>query len=223
VDIRVNAEVVSVHWLRDGTGRQYVTTADGSQQFYDAVINATGYTSALPDGLLSNLPIKLDTRYQACIALHYRDTKSPADPGVKPLSFIVMDGWFPSLMPSVGEPGSRGKYVLTHGAYTILGPLHTPAAASHCLTNLSMTPEIIDGGIRPKIETEMERFWPGFTGRFVYQMVTDTEFRSSVVFERDGVIYIFPGKISNVVEASDEAKERNTCVLQTQQSLAVRV
>jgi glycine/D-amino acid oxidase-like deaminating enzyme len=92
VGIRVNSEVISVHRLGDGSGRQCITTADGSHEFYDAVINATGYESALPDGLLSNLPIKADIRYQACIALHYRDTKMPTDPAVKPLSFIVMDG-----------------------------------------------------------------------------------------------------------------------------------
>jgi hypothetical protein len=142
--------------------------------------------------------------------------------------------------------------------------------ASQWLGNLSMTPDIMNGEIKPKIEAEMERFWPVFTDQFVYQgwkgsvlpkMVTDTGFRSSIVFERDGVIYILPGKILNLVEASDEvlslldgeqqnvtrhsgyayasdselnrsrreieqrpvAKERNTCFLQTQQSLAVRV
>ncbi|KAL3442031.1 hypothetical protein BJX65DRAFT_287650 [Aspergillus insuetus] len=124
-----------------------------------------------------------------------------------------MDGWFPCLMPSVGKSGSRGEYILTHGAYTILGSFNMPAMASRCLTNLHMNLEIMNDEIKPKIESEMERFWPGFTDQFVYQgwkgsvlpkMVTDTEFRSSIVSERDGVIYIFPGKISNVVEASDE-------------------
>ncbi|KAL3465706.1 hypothetical protein BJX64DRAFT_285309 [Aspergillus heterothallicus] len=269
VGLRVNTEVVEVKKWHEaqgqGQGKHCVLTSD-AHECYDAVVNATGYMSVLPDGLLTNLPINADIRYQACIALHYKDSKS--DPRDAPLSFIVMDGWFPCLMPSVGEPGSRGEYVLTHGAYTILGSFETPAHATQCLSD--MTSAFMETEIKPRIESEMERFWPGFTDQFVYQgwkgsvmpkMVTDTEFRSSVVFENEGVIYIFPGKISNVVEAADEvlelleegggrvtkqagyayardseltrskreieqrpiAKERNTCFLQTQQKLALRV
>ncbi|KAJ0419535.1 hypothetical protein BJY00DRAFT_313922 [Aspergillus carlsbadensis] len=252
VRVELGVEVVSVRRVGDGTGRQCVVTKDGSQRFYDAVINATGYTSALPDGLLSNLPIKADIRYQACIALHYRDTKIPTDPSVKPLSFIVMDGWFPCLMPSVGEPGSRGEYVLTHGAYTILGSFHTPAMASQCLTNLTTTPAIMECEIKPKIESEMERFWPGFTDQFVYQgwkgsvlpkMVTDTEYRSSItsdevlalldqdggqrnVTRHAGYAYASDSELNRSrgeIEQRPVAKERNTCFLQTQQSLALSV
>ncbi|KAL4869916.1 hypothetical protein BDV12DRAFT_195919 [Aspergillus spectabilis] len=204
ISIRLNDQVTAV--CREGE-RHHILTSTCYEAVFDKVVNATGYTSALPDGLLDNLPIKLDIRYQACIALSYTDRC----PDASPISFIVMDGWFPCLMPCLGDPSSRGEYILTHGAYTILGSFDTAAQASSCLSDIA--PDFVPSNIRPKIEEQMERFWPGFTKRFSYQgwkgsvmpkLVTDTEFRSSVVFEADGVIYIFPGKISNVMEAADE-------------------
>ncbi|KAL3470493.1 hypothetical protein BJX99DRAFT_267403 [Aspergillus californicus] len=188
IEVRLGEEVYSVYHQND---QHFVSTSSVTDTSFDKVINATG----------------ADIRYQACIALKYRDTS----PDNAPQSFIVMDGWFPCLMPCVGDPEVKGEYILTHGAYTILGSWDTPTEANSCLSQL--TPEILEAHIRPKIEREMERFWPGFTKRFTYEgwkgsvlpkMVTDTEFRSSVVFEKDSVIYIFPGKISNVVEAADE-------------------
>ena len=122
-----------------------------------------------------------------------------------------MDGWFPCLMPCIGEPNKIGDYILTHGAYTILGSYESPAEAGFCLS--TMAPDFMDSQVRPKIEEQMERFWPGFSRRFHYKslkgsvlpkMVADTEFRSSIVFESDGVVYIFPGKISNIVDAAEE-------------------
>ena len=38
------------------------------------------------------------------------------------------------------------------------------------------------------------------------KLKTESEFRSSVTFEQDGVIYVFPGKISNVFDTEDETK-----------------
>ncbi|KAL4928121.1 FAD-dependent oxidoreductase [Aspergillus undulatus] len=204
VRIRQNEEVTQV-WKLDGG--YCISTASGKEDVFDKVVNATGYASALPDGLLSNLPIKAQIKYQVCTALSYTDTWT----NQPPMSFIVMDGWFPCLMPCVGEPEHKADYVVTHGAYTILGSFDSHAEAGSCLSSLA--PDFMTGQIRSKIEEQMERFWPGFTQRFRYKgwkgsilpkLVTDTEFRSSVVFEADGVIYIFPGKITNVVDAADE-------------------
>jgi len=59
----------------------------------------------------------------------------------------------------------------------------------------------------------MRRFWPGFFQRFHYKgwkgtvlakLKTRSEFRSAFTFEKDGEIYVFPGKISNVFNAADE-------------------
>ncbi|RDW67487.1 FAD-dependent oxidoreductase [Aspergillus mulundensis] len=204
ISIRLNDEVTGVRRVGD---RYCISTSTRDGAWFGKVINATGYASALPDGLLSNLPIKLNIQYQACTALSYTDST----PGQSPISFIVMDGWFPCLMPCLSDPKKVGDYVLTHGAYTILGSYDTPAEAGACLSGLA--PDFMEGQVRPKLEEQMERFWPGFTKRFHYtgwkgsvlpKMVTDTEFRSSVVFEADGVVYIFPGKISNVVDAAEE-------------------
>ncbi|KAL4734281.1 hypothetical protein BDV11DRAFT_209542 [Aspergillus similis] len=204
INIHLNGEVTEVR----RSGERYCPSRSSRYEaVFDKVINATGYASALPDGLLLNLPIHLNIKYQACTALSYTDS----NPGQSPISFIVMDGWFPCLMPCIGEPNKIGDYILTHGAYTILGSYESPAEAGFCLSN--MAPGFMDCQIRPKIEEQMERFWPGFTRRFHYKgwkgsvlpkIVTDTEFRSSVVFEADGVVYIFPGKISNVIDAAEE-------------------
>ncbi|KAL4995213.1 hypothetical protein BDV10DRAFT_188240 [Aspergillus recurvatus] len=204
ISTRLNDEVTGV--CRFGE-RYRLSTSTRYEAWFDKIINATGYASALPDRLLSNLPINLNIKYQACTALSYTDST----PGRSPISFIVMDGWFPCLMPCLGDPSRFGDYVLTHGAYTILGSYDSPAEAGSCLSN--MGPDFMDSQVRPKIEEQMQRFWPGFTQRFHYKgwkgsvlpkMVTDTEFRSSVVFEADGVVYIFPGKISNIVDAAEE-------------------
>lgn len=77
----------------------------------DFVVNATGYQSLTPNltppldggegGGGGTRPMGLDVVYQACIAFRYEDTA----PGGKPFSFIVMDGWFPCLMPSIDDGG----------------------------------------------------------------------------------------------------------------------
>jgi hypothetical protein len=102
-----------------------------------------------------------------------------------------------------------GEYIVTHGAYTILGSCENPAEAGFCLSNLA--PDFMDSQVRPEIEEQMERFClvsldGSITraGKALYcPRVTDTEFRSSAVFEADGVVYI-PGKISIVVHAAEE-------------------
>ncbi|KAL6722059.1 hypothetical protein ACLMJK_001164 [Lecanora helva] len=194
----------------------------------DLVINATGYQSLTPNALGTSRPLGFDVVYQPCIAFCYEDSS----PGAKPISFIVMDGWFPCLMPSIdhgqaGNPSLRThnnstehhlagnlqrNYILTHGSYTILGSFPKPEQAQTLLNQLSQQ-LTVTGRIRKLVEDEMCRFWPGFEHRFHYRgwqgsvlakLQTRQEFRSSVVFEKDRVIYVFPGKISNIFSACEE-------------------
>lgn len=207
----------------------------------DFIVNATGYQSLTPNQTTSvdaeAQPLGCDVVYQACIAFRYEDTA----PGEKPFSFIVMDGWFPCLMPSIdGDPAAyatspqpsppRRHYILTHGSYTILGSFTRPEQAQDlldrvCSPSPSFSPSSssrdsaftneanLVSQLRTAAETEICRFWPPFRDRFHYRgcqgsvlakLRTECEFRSSVVFARDSIIYVFPGKISNVFRASDD-------------------
>lgn len=222
----------------------------------DYVVNATGYQSLTPEpapslddgGGGAAPPLGLDVVYQACIAFRYADRA----PGEKPVSFIVMDGWFPCLMPSIDDgpaatDGQRGEnsngkgrprpaevgspsppplpperhYVLTHGSYTILGSFPRPEQAQRLLDqvcSVPRSPSPTDASrtasrLRAAAEAEICRFLPVFRDRFQYRgcqgavlakLRTECEFRSSVVFARDRVVYVFPGKISNIFHACDD-------------------
>ena len=176
--------------------------------FFDKVINATGYQDQLPD--LSTFPIDIRVTYQPCLALTYKDTK----PGIKPKSFIVMDGAYPCLLPrQMGDDSSQQDYILTHGKWTIMGSYETPDEARTTLKHI--TDDFILQHIKPAAEGEMNRFYPEFQDRFTYtgwtgtvlaKMKTQGEFRCAVTFEKDNVIYIFPGKISNIFHVEDEVK-----------------
>ena len=187
-----------------------IQTGDG-EYIFDVVINATGYMSLLPPNIAGALPVDIGITYQTCIALIYEDQ----EPQEKPLSFIVMDGWFPCVMPVIDsdEPVQK-KYILTHGSYTILGSYDRHEESQALLNKLD--DETIAARIKPHCEREITRFWPGFLDRFKYRgwkgnvlakLKTTTEFRSSLTFEKDGVIHIFPGKVSNVVTAADEVTD----------------
>lgn len=174
----------------------------------DKVINCTGYEALLPDAASSALG--LEVVYQVCLGLRYRDLQ----PGQRPISFIVMDGWFPCLMPVVTDHRACfHDYLLTHGSYTILGSHPTARAARTMLDGLDAT--FVERHIKPLAEYEMTRFWPAFAKRFAYagwkgavqaKLRTRSEFRGAMVFEHAGVVYVFPGKISNVFQAADEVQ-----------------
>lgn len=178
---------------------------------FDQIINATGFQSLLP---ADALPFEMEIVYQPCLALVYEDLEA----GVKPISFIVVDGWFPCLMPyddRIEEEESCVKhYIVTHGKWTILGSYHT---ASEAEENLScVTDAFIQEHVRPNCESEMARFWPRFPSRYRYvkwigsvlaKIKTDKEFRSAVTFQEQtsGIIHIIPGKISHVFDTEHEA------------------
>ncbi|KAL8850122.1 MAG: hypothetical protein Q9221_004939 [Calogaya cf. arnoldii] len=79
----------------------------------------------------------------------------------------------------------------------------------------SLTDEVVESTIKTLAEKEMTRNRPAFGDRFVYvgwkavsqaKLKTRSEFCSSVTFEHAGVIYVFPGKISNVFDAENETR-----------------
>lgn len=169
----------------------------------DFVINATSYQSFFPK---ESFPFDMEVVYQPCLALAYLDTR----PKEKPFSFIVMDGWFPCLMPYVTTPGNN-EYILTNGKWTIMGSFGNASEAYALLSSLD--DKIVEDKIKSCCEQEMVKFWPDFKDRFKYigwkgavlaKLKTDSEFRSAVTFEKDGIIHIIPGKVSNIFDVERE-------------------
>lgn len=188
---------------------------------FDYIVNTTSYHALLPPPELS-LPFALDIVYQPCLALVYEDRLSKVM-SLPPFSFIIMDGWFPCIMPYITnreEPESTyRKYIVTHGKYTIIGSYKTAEEASAYLAK--MDDAFITMHIQTKCEAEMQRFWPLFgvsipgseTRRFQYigwkgtvlaKIKTNREFRSAVTFAREGIVYVIPGKVSNIFDAGRE-------------------
>ena len=207
VDVRLACEVTSISSENRGI---ILWTSTGSSVHFDKVVNATGYQSLLPAVLEEHQPLHAEVYYQVCLGLVYIDES----PSVKPISKIVMDGWFPCLMPMITDDEQpQRKYLVTHGSYTIMASYRKLEKAKAMLQ--SLTDEYVQSHVRTPTETEMTRFWPEFTHRFKYvgwrgvvqaKLKTRSEFRSAVTFEHDGVIYVFPGKISNVFDAYDETQ-----------------
>ena len=183
--------------------------ADKCSEEFDKVINATSYQAYVPKD--DGFPFDMEVIYQPCLALLYKDKT----PGERPFSFIVMDGWFPCMMPYIGDfeegdiPSKR--YILTHGKWTIMGSFNTVSEANSLLSKLDDT--FIKNEIKPPSESEMKRFWPGFTDRFEYigwrgevlaKLKTKREFRSAVTYEKNNIIHIVPGKVSNIFDAEKE-------------------
>ncbi|NBA93944.1 FAD-dependent oxidoreductase [Pseudomonas sp. R5(2019)] len=205
VEVRCNFQVLSNEVLDNGVR---LHGADGQALAFDRVINASGYQALIPDSFPATLPVAMDVVYQVCLGLTYEDNM----PAEKPLSFIVMDGWFPCLMPLIESDAAPARhYVLTHGSYTIMGSFDTPDEARAMLGQIE--DGFVEGKVKPLCEAQMQRFWPVFDRRFSYtgwkgavlaKLRTRTEFRSSPVFENANTIYVFPGKVSNVLAAADE-------------------
>lgn len=172
---------------------------DNDVEEADFLINATGYQWVrFPSGeSLETHPPPIDIVYQLCIGFHYEDMF----PGARPVSFIVMDGWYPCMMPLIDKNVSGYNqqmfkdYVVTHRSLTILGSFKNVHEASKLLQDLD-SPSIL-GRIRESVENEMSRFLPSFRSRFVYEGWTGSvlakprsksEFRSSLVFAHDRAI-----------------------------------
>lgn len=188
---------------------------------FDYVVNTTSYQALLPPPKLS-LPFGLNIIYQPCIALLYEDRLSKLI-SLPPFSFIVIDGWFPCIMPYNAEIEEAGntykKYVVTHGKFTIMGSFKTVEEAKACLAKID--DKFITTHVQPKCEAEMEKFWPQFgalipgtterqfkcvgsKSTILAKMQTEREYRGAVTFGIDGTVYVFPGKVSNIFGAERE-------------------
>jgi len=184
-------------------------TGDLTSKF-DHFVNATSFQSLLPKG---KLPLGMNVVYQPCTALVYKDKK----PGPKPISFIVMAGWYPCILPYDDRLEDKGpasdKYIVTHGKWTIMGSHKTPEAAYEQLSGI--TDEFIENEIKLRCEEEMNRYWPEFRDRFEYQhrwestvvakIQTEKEYRSAATVQDErGIIYIVPGKITEIKKIAKE-------------------
>ena len=81
----------------------------------------------------------------------------------------------------------------------------------------SIDDEFVNKNVRPNCEREINRFIPSFNNRFKYvkwtgaviaKIKSNTEFRSAISFkdETSGMIYVLPGKVSNIFDAEDEVE-----------------
>lgn len=208
VNIVCNFTVVQTKKIGD----QIILSNNKQNYSFNYVINTTSYQSLLP---IDRLPFNMEIVYQPCLALVYIDTLDP--PTEKPFSFIIMDGWYPCIMPYDDAPDnsitSQRKYILTHGKWTILGSYSTQDQAQ---THLSSVDEkFIQKRVRPFCEAHIIDFWPEFAKRFRYttwvgavlaKIKTEKEFRSAVTLHHkpSGITYVVPGKISNIFDAGRE-------------------
>lgn len=206
VEVFLGIDVGYIGTRQDGL--KVIHIKGGDLMIADRVVNSTGFQSLLPERFKEDFPVDVEVVYQPCLALCYKDQT----PTQKPFSFIVMDGWFPCLMPAITSGAAVcDDYILTHGSYTIMGSFAEPDQAHMLLATIC--DKFIESSVKPATENQMLRFWPQFLQRFRYtgwkgavlaKLKTRSEFRSAVTFEQDGIIYIFPGKISNVFDAADE-------------------
>lgn len=214
----------NVHRLIRWKGTKTLVMGNSCMGVFDYAVNTTSYQALLPPPEPS-LPFDLNIVYQPCLALVYEDRLSKTM-SLPPFSFIVMDGWFPCIMPYIQEKEDREvtgstfrKYIVTHGKFTIMGSFKTAQEGRTCLAQIDE--KFIATHVQPQCETEMERFWPlfgarmpnsterrfkyvGWKGDVLAKIKTNREFRSAITFAREGVVYVIPGKISNIFDTGRE-------------------
>lgn len=218
VELFVSTEVMSV--ARKGNDIVIETQSELTFK-YDNVINASGFKSLIPRNGDESLPLNMEVVYQICLAFLYRhDPKLTASlldkTGEMPWSFIVMDGWFPCVMPyddRVDTSVPISKYMVTNGKWTILGSYRTREAAEEAFTTIDR--HSVETTVKNCCEKELLRFFPNFFNEFEYDSLimkilpkikTDREFRSAVTFQdaRNELIHIVPGKVNNIFDAERE-------------------
>ena len=127
VDVQLACEITSI---RSEHGRRILSTPTSSSVHFDKVVNATGYQSLLPAVLEAHQPLHAEVYHQVCLGLTYID-KSPS---TRPISKIIMDGWFPCLMPMITDDEQpQRKYLVTHGYYTAMASFRKPDKAKAML------------------------------------------------------------------------------------------
>lgn len=194
----------------------YLVKHGGDISEFDKVVNATGFQKFLPDNFKDN-PFGLDVVYQPVVALVYQDTKPDTE---EMYSLLLLDGSNPCLMPTA----NKGEYLLTHCGYTLLASCKTSEEAWQVIN--SVTTDFIRNKVKPKSEEDLsryvkdffERFKPvGFNGGVIAKLKTENEFRLSFAFESpdplapmssnsasNGIIHVFPGKITSALNSGDE-------------------
>ena len=207
VEVHCNFEVKSLEEC--GEDRFRITSTRAKSFDAQHVINATSYQALLSEKPLSSF-FNIDIVYQPCLALVYKYFS----PLPAPLSFIVMDGAFPSLTRYdnrvyENEPFS---YVLTHVVHSMLEPCATPEEAQKRLSTIGS--DINE--VRRKCELAIKEYYPEFDKEFMYlnyesavlaKLVTDEAFRGAfVIRDPRGVIVTFPGKISHIPKVAAEAE-----------------
>lgn len=194
---------------------------------FDYVVNTTSFQALLPPPQ-ATLPFGIQIRYQACLALVYED-RATRLMSIPPFSFIVMDGWFPCMMPYIGQKEEKAdqtdrQYILTHGKFTIMGSFDTVSEAWDCLGKIN--DQFISTYVQPSCEKEMSRFWPpfgmnipgtenrrwkfvGWKCRVLGKPVSDVEFRLGFTVQetQTRTIHVFPGKVPDIFHAGDEAQK----------------
>lgn len=175
---------------------------------FDRVINTTSYQFKRILSNVNKLPFQ--PKFQTCLGLIYKDKLAKS---CRPFSFIVMDGFFPCLMPYADNSNCTkvDKYIITHGQWTILGTFDDVNEARFLLN--SLTPDNIQF-LKNKCEDEMNKFWPTFKDRFEYctwkgevlvKLLTEVEFRSAVTYaDNPNLIHVIPGKVSNIFDVEEE-------------------
>lgn len=189
-----------------------VTVCSGERivNVFDLVINTSSYQSE--QLILNKVQLPFQPKYQTCMGLLYQDKLAD---NTKPFSFIVMDGFFPCIMPYADEPdavnANSKKYLLTHGQWTNLGTFDNPADARLLLNSITANDIAF---IKSKCEEAISRYWPMFKDRFQYlswkgtvlvKLLTDVEFRSAVTYaENKQIIHVVPGKVTNIFDVEEE-------------------
>lgn len=182
---------------------------------FDHVVNATYYQDILPN---QPLPASVEAVYQPCLTLRYKEKIASHAPS----SFTVMDGRFVCLMPRedtlASDVSRKREYTLYHAKYTILDTFNTPQLAHEFLETLQKDEakynELIEKW-RPQWEADIKRFYPAFEGRFDFvgtntgvasKLKTEKDFRTAVTLknQENGMIYVFSGKVNNVLDAAAE-------------------
>lgn len=192
---------------------EYSRGSKKKRKVFDHVIDTTNY-QAFPSVTSTN---EIEVVYQVCTALEYKHkVKSlPNDP----FSSIVMDGWYPCIMPyddRIDKSKPVSKYILTHGKWTIMSTFKTAEEAHEYLAKLN--DRFIEQKVKPKCEEEVQRFYPAFCQEFKYKgwkgavlakPKTNNEFRSAVAFrdETSQQIKVISGKISNIFDAEEDVSK----------------
>lgn len=181
----------------------------------DHVVNATSFQALLPPQD-EPYPFGMQVKYQACMILLYKDKSPTSD---KPFSFIAMDGAYPCIMPyGYGRLSHSEKsplYMLTQGKYSILGSKNTPKETYELIEKFNALPKTMQEKYFEQFEDSISLFLPHFNTRFEYydykifnlaKVQSNTEFRTTVAFSREGITYIFPGKINDIHTISKDVK-----------------